>query len=202
MSTISSLGSNSLQPPDYAQFQQNLFNKADADGDGVVSQNDLQNLLQTSPRLAKGLASLVTTADGSAPTAQDIFKKLDADGNGSISLAEFKSAMTQVHAKMRAANATDSTTGTPSTPNSADLEAIQALLGDGSTTNPAGSSTELATLLGGTTTTNAAAGSPDLQNLLQQFLQTLQQQQAQSYTGTGAAATSSVSPAAVFAANA
>ena len=28
MSTISSLGSNSLQPTDYAQLQQNLFNKA------------------------------------------------------------------------------------------------------------------------------------------------------------------------------
>jgi len=92
--------STSLKP-DFAQLQQALFQKADRDGDGQLSQDELKVMIAKNPRLAKALASLAPTADGSTPTLADIVKKLDANGDGTISLAELTAGLKQARANMR-----------------------------------------------------------------------------------------------------
>lgn len=57
-----------------------LFGKADADGDGSVSQSGLQNLLE---KMSGGTASATGTSSDA------LFSQLDTDGNGSLSQAEF-----------------------------------------------------------------------------------------------------------------
>jgi len=96
----SSATSTSLKP-DFALMQKALFKKADSDGDGKLSSDELQAMMAKNPRLAKALASLAPTADGSAPTIADIMKKLDADGDGSISPLELTAGLKQARANMR-----------------------------------------------------------------------------------------------------
>lgn len=102
MSTTSSLNSSNSLRPDFAQMQQARFNQADTDGDGALGQDELQAMMAKNPRLAKALASLAPTADGSAPTLSDIMKKLDANGDGTLSSAELTAGLKQARANMRA----------------------------------------------------------------------------------------------------
>jgi len=92
---------SSTLKPDFAQLQQALFQKADSDGDGQLSQDELQAMITKNPRLAKALASLAPTADGSTPTLADIMKKLDADGDGKISPAELTAGLKQARTNLR-----------------------------------------------------------------------------------------------------
>jgi Ca2+-binding EF-hand superfamily protein len=176
-SSIGNISSGNVQRPDFSQIQQNLFTKADADGDGTLGEDDLQNLLQSSPRLAKGLSSLVSASDGSTPTVQDIFKKMDTDGDGTISASEFKSAMSQVHANMRAHHHH----------------------GGGAAALTSAPSPDATSAADGTNVNTAA----DFQVLLEQMLQKIQQQQAQqNYTANGTGGSSQTSTASIFEANA
>lgn len=97
MSSITSLSSNSSAQTDRAQFLHNLFQKADADGDGSIGEDELQGMLDKSPRLAKALGGLVKSSDGSSssatPSAADILKAIDTDGDGKVGEAELTTAM-------------------------------------------------------------------------------------------------------------
>ena len=57
-----------------------LFGKVDSDGDGSVSQDELQSLLE---KMSGGTASKTGTS------SDELFAKLDTDGDGQLSQAEF-----------------------------------------------------------------------------------------------------------------
>lgn len=143
MSTISSVSAGSqMQRPDFAQMQQNLFNKADTDGDGAISQDELQSLMDKNPRLAKALTSYAAPSDGSTATAADVLKKLDTDGDGKVSATELKTAMSAIHETRKGGHAhghrppappadgtdSDSTTGVTSTTSPSSTTDIQTLV--------------------------------------------------------------------------
>jgi hypothetical protein len=60
-----------------------LFNKIDTDGDGKISQSELENAF--------------TQAGGTAAQADQLFAKLDKDGDGSVSKADFVSGLRALH---------------------------------------------------------------------------------------------------------
>ncbi|WCM87122.1 XopAW family type III secretion system calcium-binding effector [Acidovorax sp. NCPPB 3576] len=62
------------------QAGDDLFGKVDGDGDGKVSQTELQSLLE---KMSGGTASATGTS------SDELFGQLDADGDGSLSQAEF-----------------------------------------------------------------------------------------------------------------
>lgn len=62
------------------QAGDDLFGKVDGDGDGAVSQTELQALLEA---MSGGTASKVGVS------SDEVFSQLDADGDGSLSEAEF-----------------------------------------------------------------------------------------------------------------
>ncbi len=62
------------------QAGDDLFGKVDTDGDGAVSQAELQALLE---KMSGG------TASKTGVSSDELFSQLDADGNGSLSKAEF-----------------------------------------------------------------------------------------------------------------
>jgi Ca2+-binding EF-hand superfamily protein len=59
------------------------FNALDSNGDGTVSQSELESAFAAGPP--------------SPPSASDIFKQADSDGNGSLSLDEFKAEIASHH---------------------------------------------------------------------------------------------------------
>ena len=62
------------------QAGDDLFGKVDSDGDGAVSQTELQALLE---KMSGG------TASKTGVSSDELFSQLDADGDGSLSEAEF-----------------------------------------------------------------------------------------------------------------
>lgn len=58
-----------------------LFGKVDSDGDGAVSQEELQGLLE---KMSGG------TASQTGVSSDEVFSQLDADGDGSLTQAEFE----------------------------------------------------------------------------------------------------------------
>ncbi|MDZ7867432.1 XopAW family type III secretion system calcium-binding effector [Acidovorax sp.] len=62
------------------QAGDDLFGKVDSDGDGAVSQTELQALLE---KISGG------TASKTGVSSDELFSQLDADGDGSLSEAEF-----------------------------------------------------------------------------------------------------------------
>ncbi len=93
MSSINSTSSSTSYVPDFSALQNKLFSTADTDGDGALSQDELQSLLDAKPRLANALSSLATSSSGSTPTASDVMKALDTDGDGKVSATELSSAL-------------------------------------------------------------------------------------------------------------
>jgi len=95
MSSINSTATGTTYAPDFTALQKNVFNKADTDGDGYLTTDELQSLLDSKPRLAQALSGLATSSssDGSAPSASDVMKALDSDGDGKVSAAELASGM-------------------------------------------------------------------------------------------------------------
>jgi hypothetical protein len=72
--SISGIGAGSASM--IQQFQQNLFNKIDANGDGTIDKSELE--------------SAVTGAGGSKASADALFAELDPNGSGSISEQQFE----------------------------------------------------------------------------------------------------------------
>ena len=204
MSTTSSLNSSNSLKPDFAQMQQARFNQADTDGDGVLNQDELQAMMAKNPHLAKALASLAPTADGSAPTAADIMKKLDANGDGTLSSAELSAGLKQARANMRAGGHhqspkndgdQDDSGGTASAASSdTDLKTLleQFLAKLQSDNGPTGSSvtTSSSTTTIPGDTTPSGTGSPDqtLADLLTQILAKMKPQNGYASNGTSNAA--------------
>lgn len=94
-------GMQSILPPppstmDFAQSRasessqdsagDDLFSKVDTDGDGSVSQAEMQTLMDKMS--ANGSSSASSTSDASGSTEK--FAQLDTDGNGSLSKSEFE----------------------------------------------------------------------------------------------------------------
>ncbi|MFZ3128785.1 MAG: EF-hand domain-containing protein [Rhodoferax sp.] len=94
-------GMQSILPPppstmDFAQSRasessqdsagDDLFSKVDTDGDGSVSQAEMQTLMDKMSKNGSSSASSTSGTSGST----DKFAQLDTDGNGSLSKAEFE----------------------------------------------------------------------------------------------------------------
>ena len=137
MSSINSTATGTTYAPDFAALQKNLFNKADTDGDGYLTTDELQSLLDRKPRLAQALSGLATSSsDGSTPSASDVMKALDSDGDGKVSAAELASGM----AKARKAGGgmpppppPDDSSSTDGTANSQFTQMLQGLFSSGDT---------------------------------------------------------------------
>jgi hypothetical protein len=85
MSSISSVTSSFQHKPDPAEF----FKKADTDGSGGISKNELAEMLKNASK-SKG------TENSDAPNVDDVFAEVDTDGNGEISEAENKTHMEEM----------------------------------------------------------------------------------------------------------
>ena len=73
-------GDSSASAAATGQAGDDLFGKVDSDGDGAVSQTELQALLEA---MSGG------TASKTGVSSDEVFSQLDADGDGSLSEAEF-----------------------------------------------------------------------------------------------------------------
>ncbi|MGC4086261.1 MAG: EF-hand domain-containing protein [Vicinamibacterales bacterium] len=69
--------------------QQQFFEKADADGNGGISKDELKTMLEQRPR----------ADEGRGPSLDDLFSRIDADGDGEISSAENDTFMQQMDAQ-------------------------------------------------------------------------------------------------------
>lgn len=83
-------------PPDPSKMAAELFKKADADGDGKISKDELTQAL---PK------------DGKGPSVDDIFKSADSDEDGTISSTELEDSFKKM-AEQTQANQSQSTTET------------------------------------------------------------------------------------------
>ena len=117
---------------DPSSFGQKLFNSVDTNGDGQISQPDLE--------------SAVTTGGGTASQADAFFSKLDRNGDGSVSKGELTAGLQAHHGQHHhGAPAGGSGTGDPL---AALLQAI-----DGSATTADGTAQSTTGADGSTTTT-------------------------------------------------
>jgi Ca2+-binding EF-hand superfamily protein len=98
MSSISSISSGGSYQPDFTKLSQRIFQQADCDSDGKISQDELLNLMKANPKLASDLTQYYNASASGATTASDnvtaIFQSLDTDGDGAISLSELGTAVT------------------------------------------------------------------------------------------------------------
>ena len=122
--TTTSLLSARPKPPDPTE----LFKKADADGDGKITKEELANAIAQAPNQGEG-----------APSADEIFEQMDADGDGYVTEDEHNSFLEQMQAKNEADQAiTDvrlAQAGTPPPPpDPAELFAKTDADGDGKIT--------------------------------------------------------------------
>lgn len=136
----------------FANRAQNLFNSIDADGDGQISQSELENA--------------VTSAGGTTVQADSLFNKI-SDGGSSIGESQLASALQQAdgrhHRHHGGAGGADGASG-GSDPLMAALDGSSSANGVTTqvATNPDGSTTTTLTYADGTTvtmTTPAASGS-------------------------------------------
>lgn len=82
MSSISSVSYNNaldLQRPDSAAMRKKMFQDADTDGSGSISQDELTAILDKAPKGPEGAEETDSTA---------LFAEIDTDGNGEISETE------------------------------------------------------------------------------------------------------------------
>ncbi|MFY8105601.1 MAG: EF-hand domain-containing protein [Elstera sp.] len=108
---VSSIGSGGFSTSALTQYRQQLFTRADANGDGKLDADEIDTDLKSNA--PQGI-------DGQAPTGTEIVSQLDTDGDGGVSQEEF------ANAKPPQGGRFDS--GTASTLLSAQEEATQALL--------------------------------------------------------------------------
>lgn len=86
-------------PPSTMEFAQtrsgqgggddDLFGKVDTDGNGSISESELQSLMDKMASDGK------STTSGEAPSASDMIAKLDTDGDGALSESEFAAGKPQ-----------------------------------------------------------------------------------------------------------
>lgn len=81
---MSSQMSASLPPPPSSEDSSEMFSSIDTDGDGSISETELETSL-----------SSVSEETGNGPSAEEILARDDTDGDGSISAAEFEEAASQ-----------------------------------------------------------------------------------------------------------
>ena len=78
---ISSFGG--MQRPDPSAMREKMFQKADADGDGSVSKDELKTMMADMPAPPQGMGGT------QAPSADKLFGQIDTDSDGQISKTEF-----------------------------------------------------------------------------------------------------------------
>ena len=84
---VSSIGSGGFSASAIAQQRQQIFNRADVNGDGKIDASEIDNDLKTNA--PQGGPQGV---QGKAPTGAEIISQLDADGDGALSQEEFANA--------------------------------------------------------------------------------------------------------------
>ncbi|WP_052711590.1 EF-hand domain-containing protein [Elstera litoralis] len=84
---VSSIGSGGFSASAIAQQRQQIFQRADTNGDGKVDASELENDLKSNAP-----TDAPQGVSGSAPTSAEILSQLDSDGDGSLSEEEFAKA--------------------------------------------------------------------------------------------------------------
>jgi hypothetical protein len=143
-STQGTSGSTPSASSGFSNYAQNLFNSIDTDGDGQISQSELQ--------------SAVTAAGGTTVQADSLFNKISG-GSGSINESQLASALQQADGHHRRRHGADG--GPDGAGGAGSGDPLAALLGgataDGATsqmtTNADGSTTTTLTYADGTTVT-------------------------------------------------
>jgi Ca2+-binding EF-hand superfamily protein len=127
-----------------------LFAKADANGDGTVSQDEFTQFMSANPKAAKMFSRLLSAtgadstgaASGTATTSSvdDIFKQIDTNGDGSVSKDELAAAMQKMHPKGHHHHAeTQDAQGSSNSQTSIVINLISSASGSNSSTNSTGS---------------------------------------------------------------
>ncbi len=80
---VSSIGSGGFSTSALTQYRQQLFTRADANGDGKLAANEIDTDLKSNAPQGIG---------GQAPTGTEIVSQLDSDGDGAVSEEEFANA--------------------------------------------------------------------------------------------------------------
>src|SRR3984957_2345948 len=123
MSGLSGVGGGGFTPAAIKQFQQNLFNQIDTNGDGSVSKTELEQAVTKAgggTQAADALYSVLdpnhtggfsdqmqaqmigyqaqgwpgaSSAQGGGQLAQNLFSQIDSNGDGSISQSELEQAV-------------------------------------------------------------------------------------------------------------
>lgn len=100
VSSISGNSSSSMAEM-LKQMRQKMFAAADADGDGKVTQEELEAAKKKADAERSSSASAaVGAATGGGPSAADLFKQFDTDGDGSLSESEFDSGFQKLDEQM------------------------------------------------------------------------------------------------------
>lgn len=111
-------GTDAPPPPpagDFTEMLQQVFADGDSDGDGSLTADDLDAMMQQSPGLARDLTSLAGTGTDGTTSAADVLSTLDTDGDGKVTESEFTTAVSTAHQNamaQRAAGTTSEDAGT------------------------------------------------------------------------------------------
>jgi len=107
MVDVSGLGGSGI----FQQVQQRIFQRADSDGSGAISQQEFESAAANAP-------------GGGIPDAEAAFAKLDGDGDGQLSQDEFAAGLREAIENGRGPCGFATTRG-----GAADLDLVEALLG-------------------------------------------------------------------------
>lgn len=93
---VSSSGSQCRGARDTQAFQEKLFSKLDANGDGGIDQSELGAFVDFASQSVNG-----TSASSSSTSATDLFKSMDADGDGTLSKSELADGTKKLFEELR-----------------------------------------------------------------------------------------------------
>ncbi len=83
------------------QMRQKMFQETDSDGDGSISQSELETQFAKQAEGAKGPRGVGGSQGGQPPSAEQFMQDFDSDGDGSISQTEFDSAFAKLDEQMQ-----------------------------------------------------------------------------------------------------
>lgn len=84
MSEIGAVG-NGMRPQDMAAMREMMFKKADEDGNGELSEDELKTMLEQGPRPKDG----ASPPEG-MPSISELMSQLDTDGSGGLDATEME----------------------------------------------------------------------------------------------------------------
>ena len=95
-SAMVSSGSQCRGARDPQAFQEKLFSKLDANGDGGIDQSELSELVDLASSAVGG-----TRSTSSGTSATDLFKSMDTDGDGTLSKSELAEGTKKLFEELR-----------------------------------------------------------------------------------------------------